>query len=100
MGKALGMERAPWDMGLEPEWTARDRGEAARGRQQGKGARNGNRAFGEGEMLRAGAGRLQWEQGSRNGDRAPRVEMGDSLGGRGKSCSRGRFRNVRSFGAS
>lgn len=45
--------------GLEPEWTARDRGEAAPDMQQEQGARNGNRAFEKGEMLRAGAGRLE-----------------------------------------
>lgn len=57
--------------GLEPEWTARDRGEAARGRATGKGC-------------------SEWGQGAPSGD-------GDSLGGRGESCSRGRFGNVRSF---
>lgn len=38
-------------------------------------------------------GLSEWEQGAPSGD-------GDSLGRRKKSCSRGRLRNVRSFGAS
>lgn len=86
--------------GLEPEWTARDRGEAARGRATGKGCseweqgvRGGGEAQSGSGTLGIGTGRSEWGQGAPSGD-------GDSLGGRGKSCSRGRLRNVRSFGAS
>ena len=55
------------------------------GRQQGKGVRNGNRAFGVGGSCSKQAGRSEWEQGAWIEERALRVEAGMLRADEGKA---------------